>query len=394
MMTGDPSAADADLRARAQELAQETLIIDTHIDVPYRLWNQKSDPDDISMRTEKGEFDVPRARSGGLDAAFMSIYTPWENESKGTSKTLADSLIDMVEGFAVRWPAMFAIATTTAEVRGSVAEGKIALLLGMENGSPIEGKIENVEYFFDRGVRYITLTHSRNNHICDSSYDEERTWNGLSPFGRRVVAEMNRLGVVIDVSHVSDHTFYQVMELSKAPVMASHSSCRAFTPGFERNMDDDMIRLMAENGGVIQINFGSIFISDDVRRKHYAGKDAAETYAHEHGLETDATEVKEYRDGYYVENPRGFADISEVVDHIAHVIDLVGDDHVGFGSDFDGVGDTLPTGLKDVSQYPNLIYELLKRGYAEDTIRKICSGNTLRVMDEVERVAREQRAAR
>jgi len=392
MLPGDADAAKDDaLRETANRLAQEFIIVDTHIDVPYRLWKEK---DDISMTTEGGDFDFPRAKAGGLDAIFMSIYTPWQYESKGTSTALADSLIDMVQGFVVRWPSKFAVATSVAEVDAIVADDRIALLLGMENGSPIAGKLENLRYFYNRGVRYITLAHSRNNHICDSSYDEQREWDGLSPFGRQVVGEMNRMGIVIDVSHISDDAFYQVMELSKAPVFASHSSCRAFTPGWERNMDDEMIKVMAKNGGVIQLNFGSVFIKDEIRRRYYVGKDKAEQWARENDLDPSDPKVREYRDAYFAENPFGFADVADVVDHIDHVAKLVGVDYVGLGSDFDGVGDSLPTGLKDVSQYPNLIYELLKRDYSEESIRKICSGNTFRVMNEVERVARELSAAR
>ncbi|MFQ5512331.1 MAG: dipeptidase [Candidatus Krumholzibacteriia bacterium] len=377
--------------ADAKRLAQEFIIADTHIDVPYRLWKKM---DNISAATEDGDFDYPRAREGGLDAVFMSIYTPWELEKQGGSKALADSLIDLVEGFAVQWPAKFALAASVDEVREAVDANRIALMLGMENGSPVEGELENLAYFFGRGVRYITLTHSKDNHICDSSYDTSGTWGGLSPFGKKVVAEMNRLGIIIDVSHLSDEAFYQVMELSHAPVVASHSSARHFTPGFERNMDDDMIRLLARKGGVIQINFGSIFISDECRRRFYAGKDKAEEYALENGLEPGGKEARAWRKAYFEKNPVGFADVSDVANHIDHVVRLVGVDHVGFGSDFDGVGDSLPTGLKDVSQYPNLIATLLARGYSEEHIEKMCSGNVLRVWREVERIARESRASR
>lgn len=385
------SDVDSELQERARQLAQQFIIADTHIDVPYRLWRK---PIDISVRTDGGDFDYPRARSGGLDAVFMSIYTPARLQETGGSKALADSLIDMVEGFAIKWPSKFEMATSVSEVRAAVDDGKIALLLGMENGAPIEGDLRNLRYFRDRGVRYITLTHSKDNEICDSSYDEAETWKGLSPFGKTVVGEMNRLGIMIDVSHISDDAFYQVMELSRAPVIASHSSCRSFTPGFHRNMDDDMIMLLAKKGGVIQINFGSIFIDDDVRRRFYEGRDKAEEWARENGFGTDDEEVREFRKRYYEENPLGFADVVDVGNHIDHVVTLVGVDHVGFGSDFDGVGDSLPTGLKDASYYPNLIYDLLKRGYTDEDIAKICSGNLFRVWEEVDRVASEMSVGR
>jgi len=380
-------AIDEARMAEAIAIAQEVPIADTHIDVPYRLWDKM---DDISNATEGGDFDYPRARAGGLDVVFMSIYTPWKLEGEGGSKALADSLIDLVEGFAVQAPDKFAVAHSLAETIAFVEQDKIALTLGMENGSPIESDLDNVRYFYDRGVRYITLTHSRDNHICDSSYDEsDPTWGGLSPFGRAVVAEMNRLGIMIDVSHVSDDSFYQVMELSKAPAIASHSSCRHFTPGWERNMDDDMIRLLAEKGGVIQINFGSVFINEDVRRRFYNGVDAAKAWARDNDIDSEDPRVREWRDAYFVEHPYGFADVTDVADHIDHVVEIAGVDHVGLGSDYDGVGDSLPTGLKDVSQYPNLIYELLGRGYSREDIEKVCGGNLFRVWAAVEFVAGE-----
>jgi membrane dipeptidase len=261
--------------------------------------------------------------------------------------------------------------------------------MGMENGAPIEDDLENIGYFFDQGIRYVTLTHSENNLICDSSYALERRWNGLSPFGREVVAEMNRVGVMIDISHVSDDAFYQVVELTTAPVIASHSSCRKFTPGFERNMDDDMIRALAENGGVIQINFGSAFLREDANRHSDEHFGALGAFAEENGLEEGDPAIEAFDEEYLAEHPAIFADIGDVVAHIDHVVDLAGVDHVGIGSDFDGVGDSLPTGLKDVSHFPNLIYELLKRGYSDEDVRKILGGNLIRVWSEVERVAAE-----
>jgi membrane dipeptidase len=384
-MVDDKATPEDPLLKHARELSAQYTILDTHIDVPYRLWKKKGD--DISRTTEGGDFDHPRALAGGLDGCFMSIYTPAKLEKEGTSKALADSLIDMVEGFAVESPNKFTIAVSPAEVRAAKKTGKFALLLGMENGSPIEGDLDNLRHFYRRGVRYITLAHSKDNHISDSSYDDRHTSKGLTAFGRTVVREMNRLGVIVDVSHISDDAFYQVMEISKAPVIASHSSCRHFTPGFERNMSDDMIRLLAEKGGVIHINFGSTFISERCRQRYEAAKTHAENWARENELETSDKRVKEWRDAYLQDHPVGFADVSDVADHIDHVVKVAGVDHVGFGSDFDGVGDTLPTGLKDVSYYPNLIRELLARGYQDEDIEKICSANLLRVWSEVERVA-------
>ncbi len=382
-------AAPESNKERAARLAQETLIIDTHVDVPYRLFDEM---EDISVRTEKGDFDYPRAKAGGLDAPFMSIYVPAALEDEG-AKEHADLLIDMVEKFEADWPDKFMVAHSRDDVEAAFSAGKIALPMGMENGAPIEGDLENLRYFAERGIRYITLTHSKNNHICDSSYETEKKWQGLSPFGREVVAEMNRLGVMIDISHVSDDTFYQVMELSEAPAIASHSSCRKFTPDWERNIGDDMIRKLAEGGGVVQINFGSAFLSGEENVRGTTQWAAVNQFVEENNLDSNDERVKAFSDEYKKEHPPIFADVSDVVAHIDHVVQLVGIDHVGLGSDFDGVGDSLPTGLKDASEMPNLIEALLDKGYSEDDIRKICSGNLMRVWKEVDEVAARLQAA-
>ncbi len=380
---------DDELTAAAERLARDIIIVDTHVDTPYRLWDKF---EDISQRTENGNFDYPRARTGGLNALFMAIYTSPQTEKNGTARALADSLIDMVEGWPVKWPDKFEIITTPDGVVETAATDKIALLLGMENGAPLAGDIRNVRYFRERGVRYITLAHSEDNHICDSSFDDTHTWNGLSPFGKAVVREMNRLGMIIDVSHVSDEAFDQVMELSRAPVIATHSGCRHFTPGWERNMSDDMIETVAGKGGMININFGSIFVNDGCRRRFSLARQEVDRFEKENHLASNDERVREFWRSYLKAHPIGFADISDVVNHIDHVVTLVGIDHVGFGSDFDGLGDSLPTGLKDVSAYPNLIHELLKRGYSEEDITKIASRNILRVMRDVDRVASEMAA--
>ncbi len=376
---------DAELREKANKLAQEFIIVDTHVDVPYRLGEKMAD---ISQRTPDGDFDYVRAKAGGLDAPFMSIYVPAEYEERGGAKKLADKLIDMVEKFEKDWPDKFAVATSVADVQAQFARGLIALPMGMENGSPIEGKLENLRYFYARGIRYITLAHSKSNHISDSSYDPNRRWKGLSPFGKEVVAEMNRLGIMIDISHVSDSTFYQVMRLSQAPVIASHSSCRRFTPGWERNMDDEMIKALAKNGGVIHINFGSSFLSDSIR----LAEEKMWQFIQNNKINPNSDAGKSALQKFRADNKIGYADLSDVIAHIDHVVKLVGVDHAGFGSDFDGVGDTLPTGLKSVADYPNIIYELLKKGYADEDIRKICSGNLLRVWSKVEQVAQQLQA--
>jgi membrane dipeptidase len=276
---------------------------------------------------------------------------------------------------------------SVADVKKQFGWGGISIAMGIENGSCLEGNLANVKHSYDRGVRYITLAHSKANHICDSSFDPERKWHGLSPFGREVVAEMNRLGMIIDAAHISDDTFYQIIELSKAPIVATHSSCRHFTPGFERNMSDEMIKLLAEKGGVIQINFGSMFISGQVRQQWVDLQKSLDEYIEAHNL--TGQEKDDYTEQYKREHPLQKVDVSDVASHIEHVIELVGIDYVGLGSDFDGVGDNLPEGLKDVSCYPNLIYELLKKGCSEEDIKKICSENFLRVWSQIEKIGCE-----
>jgi membrane dipeptidase len=381
--TPAPQRSDATNTATlAQRIAQSTIIIDTHIDVPYRL---KENPADISAATDGGDFDYPRAVAGGLNAAFMAIYTPAELEAEGSSRDAAEELIDMVEGFVDQSPDKFAIARSVRDVRDQFEAGLMSLPMGMENGSPIEGDLGNLEHFFNRGIRYITLTHSLSNHISDSSYDDNRQWNGLSEFGFDVVREMNRLGIMIDISHVTDEAFWHVIETSAVPLIASHSSARHFTPGFERNMSDEMIVALADNGGVIQINFGSWFISQTTRDYSDAMSTARQQYLADN---PDLVESEIYRSfaKLYAEEhgPAPRATLDDVLDHFDHVVEIAGIDHVGIGSDYDGVGDSLPVGLKDVASYPNLVKGLLERGYTEDDIVKILGENLLRVWQAVE----------
>lgn len=383
-----------DPTTHAAELAQRFIIIDGHVDVPWRLWESRDKKgnvtENVAERTKEGNFDYPRAKEGGLDAPFMSIYVPAKYEAGGAKK-MANGLIDIVEGIAKSAPEKFSLARSTAEVRKNAKDGKISLLMGMENGSPIEKKLENVQFFFDRGIRYITLAHSKDNHIADSSYDERHTHKGLTPFGEKVVAEMNRLGILVDVSHISDDAFWDVMKVTKVPAIASHSSCRHFTPDFARNMSDDMIKELAKNGGVIQINFGSGFIDGTIQKEESGRWKQRAALLKKNKLESDDPKAKPLLEAWKKEHPGHFATVQQVADHIEHVIQLVGVDHVGLGSDFDGVGDSLPTGLKDVSMYKNLIQVLLERGHTDAEIEKICSGNVLRAWEKVEAFAQSQK---
>jgi membrane dipeptidase len=374
---------DATLKKRAYELAHKFIITDGHIDVPWRL---NDGYEDLSIRTETGDFDYIRAKEGGLDAPFMSIYVPSSYQETGGAKEKADSLIELVHRIANDHPDKFEVAFSVADVNRIFGDGKIALPMGMENGAPILDDLNNVQYFYDRGIRYITLTHGKDNLICDSSYDTTKTWGGLSPFGRKVVKEMNRVGIMVDISHVTDEVINQVMDMTDVPVIASHSSCRYFTPGWERNMGDAEIKRLKDNGGVIQINYGSSFITQVSQDKRKANSEKIEAYAKENGLEENDETFIAYAKKVNEENPM-YADITEVVDHIDRVVELAGIDHVGIGSDYDGVGDSLPYGLKDVASYPNLIFHLLKRGYSDEDIEKICYKNIWRVWSAVEQAA-------
>lgn len=368
---------------KAKTLAHEYLLIDTHIDVPYRLHDTW---EDVTVATEQGDFDYPRAVEGGLNAPFMSIYIPASYEESGGSIQLANELIDSMEALVGRAPDKFAMAYSTDDIYQNKGKGLMSIALGMENGTPIEGDLDNLHHFYERGIRYITLAHSLSNHISDSSYDIRRQWNGLSPFGKKLVKEMNKVGVMVDVSHISDEAFYQSVDISEAPVIASHSSLRKYTPGFERNMSDDMLKALAKNEGVIQINFGSSFLAQQANRYRDMMKKRINAVKEQYGENSE--EGKRRIAEIESNNPYPYATVETVLDHIDHVKELIGVDHIGIGSDYDGVGDSLPVGLKDVSSYPNLVQGLIDRGYSDDEIKMILGGNLMRVWKQVEAYAK------
>ena len=319
----------------------------------------------------------------------MSIYTSPSLETKGKSKIKADSMISIVHKMVELWPDKFLFVRSTSDIMNNFNKNKILLTMGMENGSPVENNLANLKEFYDKGVRYITLAHYKWNHIADSANDPEKKWNGLSPFGEEVVKEMNRLGIMVDISHVSDSTFYDVIKLSQAPVIASHSCCRFFTLGYERNMNDDMIKELAKNGGVIQLAFANFFLRNDTYQAYTKGENNIKNYLKENNIASDSELAWKYEEQYWKDNPLPPATVKDVADHIDHIKNLVGIDYIGLGSDFNGTGGMLPVDLKDVSEYPNLVYELLLRGYTENEIAKILGGNLLRVWKEVEKVASE-----
>ena len=375
-----------DLTEKAKDLARTSIIVDGHVDLPYRL-NKKWD--DISLSTPDGDFDYLRAVAGGLNAPFMSIFVPAENETEA-AREVADKLIGLVNRIVDDSPDKFAIPFSVADVRRHFEAGVISLPMGLENGSPIGNDLEMVQYFHDRGIRYVTLTHGLSNQISDSSYDDNKQWDGLSEFGFELVKEMNRVGIMVDISHVSDAAFWDVMEVARAPVIASHSSARYFTPDWERNISDDMIKRVAESGGVVMINFGSAFITREANEYTLSRMDAYDAYIEESKFEKNDELQSAFDDLYARDNgPFPYATLGETLVHFDHVVALVGIDHLGIGSDYEGVGDSLPIGLKDVSSYPNLIKGLLERDYSEDDIRKILGENLLRVWAEVEAYAEQ-----
>jgi membrane dipeptidase len=387
--------SDAERLQAAKEIAQSTIVVDGHVDLPYRMkvggFTLKREVLDVSVRTPDGNFDYPRAKEGGLDAPFMSIYIPAANQAiRGASKALADTLIAMTERVAATFPDKFAMAYSPADVQANFAKGLISLPMGMENGAGIEDDLANVAYFHRRGIRYITLTHGKDNLIGDASYDTTATYGGLSVFGERVVAEMNRVGIMVDLSHVSDNTFRDALAITKVPVIASHSSVRKFTPGFERNMSDELIQGLAKNGGVMMINFGGAFLDSAYTAGTAQVREHLVNWLAENKLSRSDPLAQQYIEEYTAKFTP-FPTVARVADHFDHVVSLVGIDYVGLGSDYDGVGDSLPTGLKDVSMFPNLFAELLRRGYSKEDLEKICYKNVFRVWQAVEDFAASQK---
>lgn len=371
------------LEQQARRILKNTPIIDTHIDFPWSLVEReewfKPGYEALALKHPGGDFDFERAKQGGLYGAFMSIYVPayYQKLPSGSAKAVADSLIDLVLAVARAYPDKFALAPKAADIERNFKKGIVSLPMGMENGAPIE-TLADVAYFHQRGIRYVTLTHSRDNQISDSSYDTLHTNGGLSAFGRDVVREMNRTGILVDVSHLTDQAIWGVLEVTTKPVIATHSACRHFTPGMERNLPDTLIRAIARNGGVVQVPFSHYFLSTRSREVYFE----AEKKMKAAGLDEKSPEGRQF---VRAELAKAGIGVGAVADHLDHIKNLVGVNHIGLGGDFDGVGLALPPDLADVSMYPNLIAELLRRGYTKADIRKICYQNMLRVWKASER---------
>ena len=376
-----------EISARARKLHFSSMVVDTHDDTTQRFLHGKFD---IGARHSDGSIDIPRMREGGLDAIFFSIWIP----SKITGQEAVNRALAQIA--AVReqlsaHPKDLALATTAAEVRAAHKRGKIAALLGVEGGHMINSNLDVLRNFASLGVRYITLTHSGNDEWADSSTDTP-AHNGLTDFGKDVVREMNRLGIIVDISHVSDKTFYDALDVSKAPMIASHSSCRALCDA-PRNMSDRMMKDLAAKGGVVQINYHVGFLSQEFRNAEKANPEINKAIGEEVQKRCGNDEACQLLEGdrltrEYVERgklPR--VDWKKIIEHIDHAVKVADVDHVGLGSDFDGAN--MPYGMEDASRLPKITDALLKKGYSEDDVKKILGENTLRVMAEVERVSRE-----
>jgi len=373
-----------------RELHDKVLTVDTHADTPSRMLREDWD---IGERHEPGQrrgtkIDLPRMAEGGLDAEFFAVYvgqgvrTP---EGYARARERVTRLLDAIHKMCENYPQLVGLATSPEDAYRLEKEGKRAAFIGMENGYPIGKDLSLMRKYYERGVRYITLCHSSDNDICDSSTDRRNPEdNGLSEFGKKVVGECNRLGIMVDISHASDKSFFDVLEVTEAPVIASHSSVRMLCD-HPRNLSDEMIKALAENGGVIQICFVSSFIKETKpnpeRDKAFAA--LGKKYGPRREIKDEAIQEKmrqeytEIRERYPVER----ATLKDLVDHIDYVVKLVGVDHVGIGTDFDGGGGV--EGCDDVSEIPNITEELMRRGYSEEDIRKIWGGNIMRVLSKV-----------
>lgn len=386
-MTSQSTRTDISLQAR--HLHFSSLVVDTHADTTQRFIDGDFD---LAPRNEKGSVDIPRMKEGGLDAIFFSIWMP--SKVRGhIAVQRAEVQIEAVHAQVKKHPNDLVFATTADEIRKARRQSKIAVLIGVEGGHMINSDLMVLRRYADQGVRYMTLTHSGNCEWADSSTDKP-AHNGLSPFGKQVIAEMNRLSMMVDVSHVSDKTFHDVLAASKAPVIASHSNCRALCD-HPRNMSDPMIRELAAKGGVIQINFHVGFLSQEFRNAERADPKINQAIALEVHKRCGEKEGCQLIEGdritrEYVEAgklPR--VDWTKIVDHIDHAVKIAGIDHVGIGSDFDGAN--MPFGMEDATMLPKITNALLQKGYTEGDVEKILGENTLRLMADVEREGKQLR---
>lgn len=397
LMSFSPEKNQEKLNMKVRRIHEKCLTLDTHCDTPMQMIKPG-----FNIREEhtapKSRVDLPRMKKGGLDAMFFAVFTtqkPRTDENYVKTYKLANQMLDSIHAMVRHNSDLATLALKADDLARIEKTGKRAIYIGMENGFPLAKDISRVEEFYKRGVRYITLCHSYHNDICDSSTDSKPAeHNGLSGFGKQVIAEMNRLGMMVDISHASDKSFFDAIELSKAPIIASHSSVRAIARN-DRNMTDEMIKKLAEKKGVIQICLLDAYIKEpDTTTTQYQGVKRLRKY---YRANADKLSDKEKEDLFLEwdnlknQDVKNSPNVKDLVDHIDYMKNLVGVDFVGIGSDFDGGGGLLD--CADVAQFPNITRELLNRGYTEKEIRKIWGGNLLRVFHEVERVARDEKSS-
>src|SRR4051812_15317544 len=378
---------DERLWQRALQIHRRAIVIDTHNDVTTPMTNDDFDLSGTPPTPYRTS--IERMEKGGLTAEFFSLYVkPWYVEHGGSARRTLD-MIDSVYRAAERHPRDLMMATSAADIRRAKREGKIAALMGIEGGHAIEDSLPTLREFYRLGVRYMTLTWNNTNNWADAGRGEKKH-GGLNDFGRDVVREMNRLGMLVDISHVSDDTMSDALDVSKAPLIASHSSARALS-NVTRNIPDNLLKRIAKNGGVVQVNFYSVFVDEKTVAPESAERDRRlkpQQDAIDEKYKDDPERRSEESDKLEAANPLPPLPISKLIDHIDHIVKVAGIDHVGIGADFDGAND-MPEGAQDVSMLPNITYELLKRGYSERDIRKILGENLLRAFAEAERVARK-----
>jgi membrane dipeptidase len=384
------STAADDIAERAHKLHFSSIVLDTHDDTTQRFFSKDFD---LGKRNPDGHIDIPRMREGGMNGIFFSIWIDGRIMGPPAVQKALDQ-IDAVHENVRKYSKDMVFCRTADEVRRAHAQGKIAALIGVEGGHMIGNDIRVLRMFGDLGVRYMTLSHFYNDEWADSSTDKP-VHNGLTDFGKDIVREMNRQGIMVDISHVSDKTFYDALEVSKAPLIASHSSCRALC-NHVRDMSDDMIKALAAKGGVIQINYEQSFIDQaykDASEKLSGGVVAQfDQFKKECGDDQECfgRKMQEQEKQAVAEGKLPHVSWERIIDQIDHAVKLAGADHVGLGSDFDGA--TMPEGMEDCSKLPKITEALLRKGYSEDDIRKILGGNTLRVMEQAERVSREMQS--
>lgn len=376
-----------DLAARAQKLHFSSIVVDTHDDTTQRFLDGGFD---LGRRDRFGSIDIPRMKQGGLSAIFFSIWIPSKvTGPQAVNRALVQ--IDAIREQVRKYPNDLVLATTAAEIREAKKQGKIAALMGVEGGHMINSDLGVLRSYAALGVRYMTLTHSGNCEWADSSTDKA-AHNGLTSFGKDVVREMNRLGMMVDISHVSDKTFYDALAVSKAPLIASHSDCRAICDA-PRNMTDQMIRDLAAKGGVIQINYHIGFLSQEFRNAEKAHPEWEQAIAVEIQKRCGDKEGCQLIEGdkitreYITQGKLPRVDWTMILEHVDHAVKVAGIDHVGLGSDFDGAN--MPMGMEDAAKLPEITEALLRKGYSESDVKKILGENTLRLMTDVERVSRD-----